>query len=293
MTPTFTPAVKKAAHARIALAGPSGSGKTYTALAIAAALSKTVAVIDTVRCSASKYVGINDWSFDVVEPDRFAPLSLVDLLGRASGAMYGAIVVDCLSDYWDGADGMLEQVDQRARSGNPSSGWKEVRPDERLMLDALLSYPGHVIATLRTKVEYVVDEDEKGRKVPRRIGMKPIQRDGIEGEFDLVGDMDTEHRLTVAATRLPEFDGAVILKPGSDLASDLASLLADGAAAPSVAELHARAADLAGFDELVAFYHEVRALHLTAAPILDGERPTTLGQYIRARGDAAKSGNRS
>ncbi|MGW4720942.1 AAA family ATPase, partial [Nocardia sp. NPDC004260] len=55
----FEEATKEAAKARIALTGPSGAGKTYTALMLAFGLGENVAVIDTERGSASKYVGRN------------------------------------------------------------------------------------------------------------------------------------------------------------------------------------------------------------------------------------------
>ncbi len=128
MTIQFTPATKKASKARIALCGPSGSGKTYTGLALATALSDRVAVIDTERGSASKYVGLNGWQFDTVAPDKFSPLSLVETLGVAAGAGYPAVLIDSLSHYWEGTDGMLEQVDKRSGSNKFTSGWKVVRP---------------------------------------------------------------------------------------------------------------------------------------------------------------------
>ncbi|MCU7532035.1 ATP-binding protein, partial [Prescottella equi] len=136
MTIQFTPATKKASKARIALCGPSGSGKTYTGLALATALSDRVAVIDTERGSASKYVGLNGWQFDTVAPDKFSPLSLVETLGVAAGAGYPAVLIDSLSHYWEGTDGMLEQVDKRSGSNKFTSGWKVVRPEERKMIDA-------------------------------------------------------------------------------------------------------------------------------------------------------------
>lgn len=85
MTLSFKPATREASFARIALTGPSGSGKTWTALTLAFALSDRVAVIDTERGSASKYVGLNGWQFDTVQPDSFSPLSLVATLGVAAG----------------------------------------------------------------------------------------------------------------------------------------------------------------------------------------------------------------
>lgn len=127
---SFTPATRTATRARIALAGPSGSGKTWTGLALATALGEKVAVIDTERGSASKYVGVNGWQFDTVAPSSFAPEALTGLLAEAGQDGYDVLMLDSWSHYWMGVDGMLEQVDRRAKNGNNFSGWKEVRPDE-------------------------------------------------------------------------------------------------------------------------------------------------------------------
>ena len=141
MSIEFLPATRAAAKARIALAGPSGSGKTYTALALATTLG-TTAVVDTERGSASKYAGINGWEFSTIAPQSFSPTSLVEALAAASAGGFGCVVVDSLSHYWMGVDGMLEQVDRRAKGGNNFSGWKEACPDERRMIDALVPTPG-------------------------------------------------------------------------------------------------------------------------------------------------------
>ncbi|HZE34069.1 MAG TPA: ATP-binding protein, partial [Actinoallomurus sp.] len=183
---TFAPATKEAAKARIALAGPSGSGKTYTALVTARALAAggKVAVIDTERESASLYA--DEFTFDTLNMHAYDPRDLVKALGAAGAAGYAVVIVDSLSHFWMGSGGMLEQVDHAAKrsyGGNSFGGWKEARPMERQMIDALLGYPGHVIVTMRTKTEWVVQENERGRKEPKKIGTKPEQRDGIEYEF--------------------------------------------------------------------------------------------------------------
>ncbi|WKK11925.1 ATP-binding protein [Rhodococcus ruber] len=288
----FAPATKEASKARIALCGPSGSGKTYTALALATALSDRVAVIDTERGSASKYVGLNGWAFDTVKPDRFSPLSLVELLGLAAGGGYGVVVVDSLSHYWMGAEGMLEQVDRRARGGNSFAGWKEARPDERKMIDALLAYPGHVIVTMRSKTEYVVVENEKGKKEPRKIGLKPDQRDGVEYEFDVIGELDVQNTLHITKSRIHTLTNAVIPLPGEDLARQIDEWLSDGVQVPTATEYRARALGLSGDREgLLALFKEVDGHKMLGAPTTDADgRPTVLGDLIKTLGSAAAAG---
>lgn len=297
MTAVFAPATKSASKARIALSGPSGSGKTFTALALGDRLASRaggrIAVIDTERGSASKYVGINGWQFDTVTPDKFSPVSLTELLSVASGAGYAVTIVDSWSHYWSGTDGMQEQADRRAKGGNSFSGWKEIKPDERRMIDAMVSFPGHLIVTMRSKTQYVIEQIERNGRttnVPRKIGLKPDQREGIEYEFDLVGDLDLENVLTVSKSRIPILSRAIIEQPGADFADSIADWLEDGTQLTGVDEYRTRAlATGLSAAELLALHGEVKQSGLLGAPVLDDrEHPTSLGDLIIARGHAAR-----
>jgi energy-coupling factor transporter ATP-binding protein EcfA2 len=297
MSLTFAPATKAASKARIALCGPSGSGKTWTALALASRLAARgggrIAVIDTERGSASKYVGINGWKFDTVTPDRFSPTSLTELLGVASGAGYDVTIVDSWSHYWSGTDGMQEQADRRAKAGNSFAGWKEVKPDERRMIDAMVSYPGHLIVTMRSKTQYVIEQIENNgrtKNVPRKIGLKPDQREGIEYEFDIVGDLDLDNVLTVSKSRIPSLSRAVIPQPDAELADAIADWLEEGEQVTSVEEYRTRAlATGMSSTELRNLHAEVKNAGLLGAPVLDqNEQPTALGDLIVACGHAAR-----
>ena len=47
--------------------------------------------------------------------------------------------------------------------------------------------------TMRVKTEWLTEKDEKtGRMIPRKVGLAPVMRDGVEYEFDVCGDLDTE-----------------------------------------------------------------------------------------------------
>lgn len=282
---SFTPATRTSTKARVALAGPSGSGKTWTALTLAHALGESIAVIDTERGSASKYAGVNGWKFETVAPGSFAPDALTALLAEAGQEGFDVLVLDSWSHYWMGVDGMLEQVDKRARNGNNFSGWKEVRPDERRMIDALISYPGHVIATLRVKTEYVIEENDRGKKVPRKVGLKPEQREGVEYEFDLVGDMDHENTLTVSKSRIPALTRSVIKEPDRELGLTIRRWIEEGETVPDARDLreHAMDDDIQ-LHELVALAAEARKLGIDHAAVPNGEGvPVALVDLIKAR----------
>ncbi|MBO4275495.1 ATP-binding protein [Microbispora triticiradicis] len=283
---TFTQATKEEAKARVALTGPSGSGKTYTALTIATTLGKKVAVIDTERGSASKYA--DEFAFDKLNLQTFEPTTLCQALAAAAASGYEVVIVDSLTHFWSGTGGMLEQVDAAAKrgyGGNSFGGWKEARPQERAMIDALVAYPGHVIVTMRSKTDYVIEEDQRGRKVPRKVGLKPEQREGIEYEFDIVGDLDHENTLVVTKSRARKIANRVVAKPGAEFAQEIADWLGDGK--PSVDALHYR--DLAVVptatrEDLSALANEVKERGLLGAAVIDehGEA-TSLGDLIRRR----------
>jgi hypothetical protein len=254
---SFQKATKKQAKLRLALIGPSGSGKTYTALTLATHLvpGGRIAVIDTERGSASKYADL--FTFDVQEPESFHPRTYIEAIAEAQAAGYDVLVIDSLSHAWMGRDGALELVDKAAKrnpSGNSFAAWRDVTPLHNALVDALLATKLHIIVTMRSKMEYVQEKDERGKTVIRKVGLQPIQRDGLEYEFDVVGDMDVDNTLVVTKTRCSVLAGAVISKPGKPLADTLAHWL-DGA--PALATMAAQS----GFDPAGSPAPEV--MHLT------------------------------
>jgi energy-coupling factor transporter ATP-binding protein EcfA2 len=232
----FKKATKKTAKARIALMGPSGSGKSKTAQLMALGLGKKIAVIDTEHGSASKYAGDDGVEFDVLELESFSPMTYVAAIHAAEDAGYDVLIVDSLTHAWSGKGGALEQVDnaaKRSQSGNAYMAWRDVTPQHNELVDALVRCKCHLIATLRTKTDYVLEEvtrQGKTTKQPRRVGLAPIQRDGMEYEFDIVADITLDHDLIITKTRCTALDGAVINKAGEAFGRTIRDWLSDGEA---------------------------------------------------------------
>jgi len=219
----------------MAIDGPSGSGKTYTALIAAFVMAGDggrVAVIDTERGSAAKYADRFP-EFDVLELRTFSPQTYTEAIKIAGEAGYDVLVVDSLSHAWEGEEGALDQVDKMAArgGGNSYTAWRDVTPMHRRMVDAILQSPCHVIATMRSKMEYVLEPDAKGRMVPKKVGLSPIQRQGTEYEFDIVADMDINHKLVISKSRAPVMDGLEEVKPNARWFAPLRDWLMDGAPA--------------------------------------------------------------
>jgi hypothetical protein len=227
----FTKATKARRRARIAITGPGGSGKTYSALQIAKGFGGKIAVLDTERGSASLYS--SEVPFDCVEITSYEVRKYIEVINAAAEAGYTTLIIDSLSHAWSGTGGILDQKDKK---GGDFSAWRTLTPEQNKLIDAILDYPGHVIATMRSKTEYVVEKNDKGKSAPRKVGLAPVQRDGVEYEFDVVGDMDMDNTFHVSKTRCSAIAGQSIRCPGVELSKTLLAWLNDGTDKPKRVE---------------------------------------------------------
>lgn len=229
-------AVKADARLRMALMGPAGSGKTYTMLRVGTALldaGDRMAVIDTEHGSASKYA--DRFDFDTLPLETYEPTTYVEAIAYLTEQGYKVIGIDSLSHAWIGKGGALEQVERASQksatgnsSGNSFNAWRNVTPQQNALVEAILGCKSHVIATMRVKTAYELQTNEKGKVQPVKIGLAPVQRDGFEYEFDVVGDMTRENDLVISKSRCPmliETNDGTYKKPGEDVAGILRSWL--------------------------------------------------------------------
>lgn len=220
----FQKATKAAAKLRLALVGPSGSGKTFTALSLASNLAKKIAVVDTEHGSASKYADLFD--FDALDLDSFSPQKYIDAINIAQKAGYQALVIDSLSHAWIGRGGVLEMHgDAEKRTKNSFAAWRDVTPEQNRLIETILQSDLHVIATMRAKTEYSMDKDDRGKTQVKSVGLAPVQRDGMEYEFDVVAHLDHENNFIVQKTRCPALSGKIFNRAGADVAGVLEAWL--------------------------------------------------------------------
>lgn len=209
----FTKAQRTQARLRLALCGPSGSGKTYSALLIAQGLAPEgrIAMIDTERGSGALYSHLVDYDVAPLAPP-YTPDRYIERIRLAGESGYQVLIIDSLSHAWVGEGGILDLHDratQASRSGNSFAAWREVTPRHNALVDALLGVDLHVIVTMRTKTAYDLSDDGNGKKRPIKVGLAPVQRDGLEYEFTVVMDLSVEgHVATAAKDRTGLFDGA-------------------------------------------------------------------------------------
>jgi hypothetical protein len=254
------------ARAKIALVGPTGASKTYTALTIAQVLGDKVLVIDTENKSSIKYS--RDFTFKVIGLTDYRLESYLEVLDFAATQDVAVVVIDSLSHAWAGQGGALEMAEQMGRAkygGNTFAGWAEVTPLQNRLIETILNYPTHLIATMRMKMKYALVENDKGKKVPRKLGLDIVQRDTFEYEFDIIGQLDIDHNLIVTKTRCSALDGYVDHKPDGELGRIIRHWLTEGAPLPAFPEgwyptksqffAKARQVFALSNDELIALLH--------------------------------------
>ena len=207
----FRKAEKRKAKLRLGITGAAGSGKTYGALLIAKGLGGKTVLLDTENGSEDLYAGMFDYDVGAIQ----APYTIdkyIEGIQQAESLGYDIIIIDSLSHAWAGEGGLLEQIDTIAagsRSGNTYTAWRQVTPQHNKLIEKMLNSTCHIIATMRSKTEYVIVENDKGRKEPRKVGLAPVQREGMDYEFGVVFDLGQNHMATVSKDRTSLFDGQV------------------------------------------------------------------------------------
>lgn len=206
----FRKAERKRAKARIALCGPSGSGKTHGALLLAKGMGTKIALIDTENSSAEMEAGKPGIpEFDVVVMHApFDPVKYIAAVQAAEDAGYDVIIIDSLTHAWAGSGGLLEKMDMLAKTKkNSFAAWREITPQHNRLVEAILQSKANIIATMRTKTSYAVDTNDKGRTEVKKMGMEPVQREGMDYEFTLVFDIDQgSHIASASKDRTSLFD---------------------------------------------------------------------------------------
>ena len=235
----FRKASQKSVKLRLALSGPEGSGKTWTALEIATGIAGPggkILLLDSEHGSSEMYSKYFD--FDVAVLPSFEPRTYIEYIKAAGAQGYQVLVIDSLSHAWIGIGGALQMVDDIAKKSgatNNFTAWRSVTPEHNHLVDVVLAYPSHVVATMRSKTAFALDQSG-GKTSVRKLGLEVQQRDGILYEFGVCLDLQqADHDCIVTKTRIKELDGRSWIRPTrsgelvrilNDCLSDLTSELA-------------------------------------------------------------------
>jgi len=232
----FQKAVKAQTFLKVALTGPSGAGKTFSALAIARGLvgkAGKIALIDTEARSASLYA--DRYAFDTLNIDPpYTVDKYLSAIDEAVRAGYAALIVDSASHQWSGDGGALDKKSSMdSRGGNSYTNWSPITKEHNAFRDRILNAPVHMICTMRSKTEYVLETNDKGKQVPRKVGLAPVQRDGMEYEFTSVIDLALDHSGVASKDRTGLFSTTEPFKVGEETGRMLADWQKDAAPQPA------------------------------------------------------------
>ncbi len=221
------------AKLRLGIAAPSGAGKTYSALLLAFGLGGKVGLVDTEHGSGHLYAHLGE--YDVIGISApYTVAKYIEAVKTFEAAGYDTIIIDSLSHAWAGDGGLLDKQGKLADRGeNSYAAWRKVTPDHNALVDAMLQSPAHIIATMRSKQDYVLETNDKGKQQPKKVGMAPVQRDGMEYEFTVMLDVDMQHVANASKDRTSLFDGRYF-KITEEVGKELKTWLETGEAAPDV-----------------------------------------------------------
>jgi hypothetical protein len=204
----FTRAKRTKVPLKIAMTGATGSGKTFSALLLAFGLGSKVAVVDTENESASLYEHLGE--FDV--NNIYAPFTVkkyTDAIREAEKMGYEVLVIDSGSHVWNASGGLLQQKEAKdAAGGNSFTNWATVSKQYEEFKSVILESRMHIIFCMRSKMEHVQEKDDRtGKTVVKKLGLAPVMRDGIEYEFTILFDIQSDHTAIATKDRTGVFDG--------------------------------------------------------------------------------------
>ena len=200
-------AERKRAKLRMGISAPSGAGKTYSALLLAFGLGGKIGLIDTEHGSGDLYAHLGEYDIISIQ----APYSVSKYLSAIrefEAAGYNTVIIDSLTHAWAGDGGLLDKQGKMADRGvNSFAAWRTITPEHNALVDTMLQSPMHIIATMRAKQEYILEANDKGKQTPKKVGLAPVQREGMEYEFTVMLDIDMSHIASASKDRTSLFDG--------------------------------------------------------------------------------------
>lgn len=206
---------------RIGLSGASGFGKTYSALLLAYGITsdwKKIAVIDTENESSNIYAYLGEFNVIPIKGE-YGPESYISAIKACENASMDIIIIDTITPEWKGVGGCL---DIHKKAGGRFQDWARVSPKHDSFIQAVQNSTCHVITTVRRRIEYLVDTNERGKLEVKKFGTKEETRNGWEYEMTLNFMLLNEKHL-VKATK--DRTGLFLNKPEFIINTDTGKIL--------------------------------------------------------------------
>ncbi len=190
-------ASRKKASIKMALQGPSGCGKTFSSLLLSFGLCNDwakIAVIDSENHSSELYAHLGNYNvLQLTAP--YTPEKYIQAIETCEKLGMQVIIIDSISHEWEF---ILEA--HASLSGNSFTNWQKIGLRHKAFIQAILGSRSHIIATIRTKQDYVINE-RNGKMVPEKVGLKAVQREGLDYEFTLVFDLNIKNNAIATKDR--------------------------------------------------------------------------------------------
>ena len=203
---SFIRAERTRSPIKLAMTGTSGSGKTYSALRLARGLvgeTGRIAFIDTENGSATLYDTLTEFDHCAIQPNASGKFDYKDFIAKVREAEemgYDCVIVDSATHLWHGILADKAHLDLQ-KKGHPSANWAQPTKDFNATIQKFLHSRIHLISCMRSKTDYVLETNEQGKQVPRKVGLAPMMRDGIDYEFTVLFDVMSNHHATVSKDR--------------------------------------------------------------------------------------------
>jgi hypothetical protein len=244
-------AQRKRAKIKMGLQGPSGSGKTMGSLLTAFGLCGVwdkVAIVDTENHSAELYAHLGTYNVLALN-GPYTPEKYIQAIELCEKAGMEVIIIDSVTHEWEN---LLEY--HSSLQGNSFTNWNKITPRHNYFVQKILQSPCHIISTVRTKQDYVLQE-KNGKMIPEKVGLKSVQRDGLDYEMTLVFDLDMKNHATASKDRTGLFFG----KPEHKLSVETGKLIKDWCNSGediSVDDISLRINDCKSIQELLELYKQ-------------------------------------
>jgi AAA domain len=211
--------------AAVEIAGPSGAGKTLGGLLIAYGMMKEkypdmddydlwgkIGLVDTEHERSLVYEGMTHQGVKIGEfwhqplENDYSVSKYQSCVRALKKAGVEVVIIDSISHAWEGSNGLL---DLQQSKGGSFGAWRDVNPiyNDFIKLVTGEEYKIHTISTVRQKQDYQIDRTETGKLEIKKLGLKHVQRDSLEYEFQVVFNVDMEHLATVTKDNSGLFEG--------------------------------------------------------------------------------------
>lgn len=193
----FQKAKKEKIYLKVLLAGASGSGKSYSALKLATGIANKmggrIAAIDTEAGRIRYYA--NEFDFDDLQlSEPYTPEKYIEAITQAVDSGYNVLIIDSITHEWNY---ILDQVD-KIPGTNSYTKWGKLTPRHNKFTEKMIQSPINIIATVRGKDAYVLEQDKNGKQVPKKVGLGYTQRDGLEYEYTVTFNIDQTNHVATA-----------------------------------------------------------------------------------------------